>query len=72
MVFKNIKALREDNEIKQYQLAAILGIAQNTYSQYETGKIAFTDEMLIKLSDFYNTSVDYLMDRTREKRPYPK
>ncbi|MCL2566434.1 MAG: helix-turn-helix domain-containing protein [Defluviitaleaceae bacterium] len=65
-------ALREDNEIRQRQLAAVLGIAQNTYSQYETGKIAFTDEMLIKLENFYGTSVDYLLDRTKEKRPYPR
>ena len=72
MVFKNIRALREDNDIKQQYLARILGVAQNTYSQYETGKIAFTDEMLIKLADFYNTSVDYLLDRTYEKRAYPK
>ena len=71
MVFKNIRGLREDNEIKQHQLASVLGIAQNTYSQYETGKIAFTDEMLIKLADFYNTSIDYLLGRTKEKRPYP-
>lgn len=71
MQYKNIKALREDQEIKQQQLAAVLGIAQNTYSQYETGKIAFTDEMLVKLANFYKTSVDYLLDRTNEKKPYP-
>ena len=72
MLFNNIKALREDNDIKQRQLADVLGIAQNTYSQYETGKIAFTDEMLIKLADFYKTSIDYLLDRTNEKNPYPQ
>ena len=72
MIFKNIRDLREDNEIKQKQLADMLGVAQNTYSQYETGKIAFTDEILIKLADFYNTSVDYLLDRTNDKKPYAK
>ena len=72
MIFKNIKGLREDGDIKQHQLAKLLGIAQNTYSQYETGKIAFTDEMLIKLADFYGTSIDYLVDRTNIKEPYPK
>ena len=71
MLFHNIKALREDNDIKQRQLAALLGMAQNTYSQYETGKIAFTDEMLLKLADFYSTSVDFLLDSTDEKKPYP-
>ena len=50
MVFYNLRALRIDNDIKQQALANVLGIAQNTYSQYETGKIAFTDEMLLKLA----------------------
>ncbi len=72
MIYKNVRALREDNDIKQKNLAEILNIAQNTYSQYETGKISFTDEMLIKLADFYNTSIDYLLDRTDVKEPYPK
>ena len=71
MVFKNIKDLREDNDYNQKLLGDVLGVAQNTYSQYETGVIAFTDEMLLKLADFYGTSVDYLMDRTDEKAPYP-
>lgn len=61
MVFKNIKALREDRDIKQYVLADLLNIAQNTYSQYETGKIEWTATMLIKLANFYGTGVDYLL-----------
>lgn len=72
MIHKNIRGLREDNDIKQKNLAEILNIAQNTYSQYETGKISFTDSMLMKLADFYNTSIDYLLDRTDVKDPYPK
>ena len=71
IVFKNIRALREDKDIKQREIAEYLGISQNTYSQYETGIIAFTDQVLIKLADFYNVSVDYLMDRTNIKEPYP-
>ena len=71
MVFYNLRALRIDNDIKQQALANVLGIAQNTYSQYETGKIAFTDEMLLKLAKYYHTSLDYLMDLTDEKTPYP-
>lgn len=71
MVFKNIKSLREDNDLKQREIAAFLGVYQNTYSQYETGVIAFTDQVLIKLADFYGVSVDYLMDRTDVKAPYP-
>ncbi len=69
MVFKNIRALREDRDLKQRELAEILGVSQNTYSQYETGVIAYTDQVLIKLADFYGVSIDYLMDRTECPEP---
>lgn len=72
MVFKNLRALREDKDIKQFEIANYLGVSQNTYSQYETGKIALTDQILIKLADYYDVSVDYIMDRTEERAPYPK
>ena len=67
MFLKNIKALREDNDIKQKDLCKILGVAQNTYSQYGTGKIPWTDETLIKLAKFYNVSTDYLLGLTDQK-----
>lgn len=70
LYFKNIRALREDNDLKQREVAAVLGVSQNTYSQYETGVIAFTDQVLLKLADYYGVSVDYLMDRTNIKTPY--
>lgn len=71
-VFQNVRALREDTDTKQRELAAFLNVAQNTYSQYETGIIPLTADVLIKLADFYGTSVDYLLDRTDVKKPYPK
>ncbi len=71
MYFKNIRDLREDHELSQKTIADYLHVAQNTYSQYETGVIAWTDEMLCRLADYYHTSVDYLLDRTEEIRPYP-
>ena len=64
MHFKNLRAIREDRDIKQKDIAKVLNISQNTYSQYETGVIALTAEILIKLSDYYNVSIDYLLDRT--------
>jgi len=70
VIFKNIKDLREDRDIKQKTLANLLGIAQNTYSQYETGKIEWTAPILIKLAQFYGTSVDYLLDLTDNPVPY--
>ena len=54
--------------LKNIKLAEILGVAQNTYSQYETGKIPWTDEALIKLSKFYNVTTDYLLGLTDENK----
>ncbi len=59
-----LKDLREDNDVKQKQLAEYLNIKQNTYSQYENGKREIPLEMLWKLADFYNTSIDYIIGRT--------
>ncbi|MBD8974770.1 MAG: XRE family transcriptional regulator [Clostridiales bacterium] len=64
MIYKNLKSIREDNDIKQREIAQVLNVSQNTYSQYETGIIAITAEVLIKLADYYNVSIDYLLDRT--------
>ena len=64
MSFKNLRNIREDRDIKQKDIAKYLSVSQNTYSQYETGVISLTAEVLIKLADFYNVSIDYLLDRT--------
>ena len=67
MVFKNLRAIREDNDLRQSDIAKMLNVSQNTYSQYETGVIALTADVLIKLADYYNVSIDYLLDRTDKK-----
>lgn len=67
MIFKNLRTIREDKDLRQSDIAKILNISQNTYSQYETGVISLTAEVLIKLADYYGVSVDYLLDRTDEK-----
>ena len=64
MQFKNLREIREDRDIKQKDIAKYLNVSQNTYSQYETGVISLTAEVLIKLSNYYNVSIDYLLDRT--------
>ena len=64
MVFQHIRGLREDRDWSQRYVAHILGVSQNTYSQYETGRIPWTDKTLLTLADLYGVSVDYLMDRT--------
>ena len=58
-----LRELREDRDVTQKELADILHIRQNTYSQYETGVIELTASTLIKLADFYGVSVDYLLGR---------
>ena len=67
MIYKNIKAIREDNDLTQKQMAELLNVSQNAYSQYETGKIEWTASSLIIIADYFNVSVDYLLDRTNEK-----
>lgn len=65
MICEHIRFLREDRNFSQAQIASLLNMAQNTYSQYETGKIAWTDMHLVKLADYYQVSVDYLLGRTK-------
>lgn len=66
-----IKALREDRDLTQTQIAEALGISQRKYSYLETGVQQWTDELLVRLAGFYQTSVDYLLERTDERTPYP-
>ncbi len=65
--YHRIRDLREDNDLKQEQLAAYLNIKQTTYSKYELGKINIPVEVFIKLADYYDVTVDYLLDRTNKK-----
>ncbi len=67
-----LKSLREDSDLTQRELADKLNIAQNTYSQYENGVHQLPIDILVKLADYYNTSIDYILERTEEPRPYPK
>lgn len=63
--FRNrIRDLREDNDLTQTQLAESIGITQRKYSYIETGTQPLTDELLIKLADYYDVSIDYLLCQT--------
>ena len=66
MTFERIKNLREDRDLKQETLAEMLGVRQTTYSKYELGKINVPVEMLIKIADFYDVTLDYLVGRSDE------
>ena len=72
MKFENIRSLRIDNGLTQKQVAQMLGISQNTYSQYEIGVLNYPVEAVVKLADYYGVSTDYLLGRTNVKDPYPK
>lgn len=62
--FENIRKLRLDNGYTQKQIAEMLGVSQNTYSQYEIGVLNYPVDVVIKLADFYGTTTDYLLGRT--------
>ena len=63
-----LRDLREDNDITQNQIALMLNIKQNTYSQYEDGKREVPINILWKLADFYDVSIDYLVGREKERK----
>ena len=65
-----IKDLREDRDLTQREIADYLHIKQNTYSQYENGQRQLPISVLIALAKFYQTSTDYILGLTDEKKPY--
>ena len=67
-----LKDLRKNKNPKQEYIAKLLNISQTNYSMYELGKINIPISSLIILSNFYNTSVDYLLGLTNEIKQYPK
>ena len=71
-MYHRIRDLREDNDLRQQDLAEFLGCTQTCYSYYESGKRDIPTDVLIKLSFFYKTSIDYLLGTTDEKTSYPK
>ena len=66
-----LRDLREDRDLTQKEVAAVLGIDQRVYSNYETGKREIPVRLVVKLADFYSTSTDYIFGRTAVHKPYP-
>lgn len=66
--FQRLKDVREDNELKQEEIAKVLGIQQTHYSRYERGKCMMGIDKYIKLAKFYNVSLDYLAGLTNTPR----
>ncbi len=69
MYFQRLKDMREDKDLRQSDIAAILGITQTVYSRYERGFQTIPVIHLLKLADFYQTSTDYLLGRTNNPAP---
>lgn len=68
MHYKRIRDLREDMDLTQKQMGEVLFCSQRVYSNYERGDLDVPTEILIKLADFYNVSVDYILNRTDNKK----
>ena len=64
MKFQRLQDLRNDADMSQKQISEILHISQRSYSHYETGSRNIPIEMLIRLANYYDTSIDYLVGRT--------
>ncbi len=67
-VMNRLKDLREDNDLYQKDIAKILNISQTGYSKYETETNDIPTNILIKLALFYETSTDYILGLTNEKK----
>lgn len=62
--YKRIRSLREDKDITQTEMGKILFCSQRVYSNYERGDIDIPTQTLIKIADYHNVSVDYILERT--------
>lgn len=67
-----IRDMREDQDISQQQIADYLMCDQSLYSKYERGERTVPLEIMVKLADYYHTSIDYLVGITDQKTPYPR
>ena len=71
-MYTRIRDLREDRDLNQTAVAKMLGMSQTGYSKYETGENDIPTGVLIKLAQFYGTSVDYILGLTNDISPYKK
>lgn len=71
-MYRRIRDLREDKDMTQKEMANILGMSQTGYSKCETGENDIPTSILIQLSEFHKVSIDYLLNLTDRKTPYPR
>ncbi len=70
--YGRIRDMRIDRGLTQEQVAKLLHVSQNTYSQYEVGTIRYPLDAVVTLAEFYGVSVDYLVGLTDQSAPYPR
>ena len=70
--YERIRNIRIDRGLTQEDVAKLLNVKQNTYCQYETGVLNYPLDLVVKLAEYYNVSVDYLVGLTDEQKPYPR
>ena len=71
-MYERIRNMREDKDLTQAHMARYLNIHQTTYSDYELGNLNIPISALDLIADYYGTSVDFLINRTDEQKPYPR
>ena len=71
-MYENLRALREDKDLSQKDIAEYLNVHQTTYSDYERGNLNIPINALIQLAAYFQTSMDYLLGMTDERKPYPR
>lgn len=72
LLMNTIRNLREDRDLTQREMAEILNMSQTGYSKYETGENDIPTAILIRMADYFGTSVDYLLGLTDEQKPYKR
>lgn len=71
-MYERIRTMREDKDMTQVQMAKKLNIHQTTYLDYELGNLNIPIPVLDTIADLFETSIDYLVNRTDERVPYPR
>ena len=69
MYYPHLRDMREDHDLVQKEVAALLGIDQRVYSNYEPGKREIPTRFVVKLAEYYRTTTDYLLGRTNDPKP---
>ena len=69
-MYRRLRDLREDRDLTQTDVAKMLSMSQTGYSKYETGENDIPTAVLIKLSRFYQVSIDYLLGETNVTKRY--